>query len=161
MVEQIKNDTAADNCINKSLKFSVYGFAAGIFMGSFIGSFDAAATKLVPNAPTPYKAASRLVGTAAIGMTLVAGTYAMGECIGESIRGKKDVVNSIIGGAFASSVIMVKTASLKAGVTFFSTVAVLQTVHAISGGFRLGSYDNIIAVPEPKSSTSTSTAKSE
>merc|ERR1711937_743760 len=120
----------AEGCIKRG----AFALGTSAVFGGLVGAVeamwtDAPAVKAEKRGPA-IRATWQCVARNSILFGLVGGTFATGDCMAASVRGKDDVWNGVYGGLAAGGVFAMKTASplrgLGAGLTFGAVSALVD-----------------------------------
>merc|ERR1711981_996287 len=119
-----------EDCVGRTAS----GLVTSALFGGLVGAVeamwtDAPAVKAEKTGPA-IRATWQCVARSSVLFGLVGGTFATGDCMAQSVRGKDDVWNGVYGGLAAGGVFAMKTASplrgLGAGLCFGAVSAMVD-----------------------------------
>ena len=77
----------------------------------------------------------RVVGRSSAGMALACSAFAAGDCMMETVRGDRGVLNDVAGGVATGAVVAVMSRNIPLGITTAGLCALVTSVADLAGGF--------------------------
>ncbi|CAK0786578.1 hypothetical protein CVIRNUC_009792 [Coccomyxa viridis] len=127
-----------EDCISRTLTAVGTGLVAGGIMGAVTANWSNVPPVLRDRPWPALKYTGQIMGSYAATFAMVGGTFAIVDCLAETVRGRKDAWNGIYGGLAAGGALGVRMGRVPIGVGAAVALAITSAAVDTTGGHLVG-----------------------
>ena len=132
------NPSSESSCVGRTLQLGGAGFVAGSFFGACMAAWQDISLKEMSSFQA-FTHSFRVTARHGVLFGSVCGLFFAADCLLESLRGQRDIINNLAGGVATGAYVLARTSNsryafqMSAGIT---TVAALALLVEQNGGFN-------------------------